>query len=58
MKPEPAIFDDVDEADDGAAIAEARAEVAAGEFVSHEAAKAWLLSWGAPNELPAPKAGD
>ncbi|EJL31080.1 hypothetical protein PMI01_02888, partial [Caulobacter sp. AP07] len=34
MKPEPAIFDDVDEADDAAAIAEARAEIAAGQFVS------------------------
>ena len=58
MKLEPAIFDNIDEADDAAAIAEARAEIAAGQFVSHEAVKTWLLSWGAPNELPPPKAGD
>ncbi len=58
MKSEPAIFDDIDEADDAAAIAEARAEIAAGQFISHEAVKAWLLSWGSPNELPAPKAGE
>ncbi|TCS10226.1 CopG family transcriptional regulator [Caulobacter sp. BK020] len=57
MKREPAIFDDIDEAHDAAAIAEARAEIAAGEFVSHEAVKAWLLSWGTPDELPPPKVG-
>ena len=57
MKLEPAIFDDIGEADDAAAIAEARAEIAAGQFVSHEATKAWLLSWDSPNELPPPKAG-
>jgi predicted transcriptional regulator len=58
MKLEPAIFDDIDEADDAAAITEARAEIAEGQFVSHDAAKAWLLSWGSPNELPPPKAGE
>ena len=58
MKPELAIFDDVDEAEDAAAIVEARAEIAAGQAISHEAVKAWLLSWGAPNELPAPQIGD
>ncbi|MHB8283176.1 MAG: CopG family transcriptional regulator [Caulobacteraceae bacterium] len=58
MKPELAIFEDFDEADDAAAIAEARAEIAAGQFVSHEATKAWLLSWGAPGELAPPQVGD
>jgi predicted transcriptional regulator len=58
MKREPAIFDDIDEAEDTAAIAEARAEIAAGQYVSHEATKAWLLSWGSPNELPPPKTGE
>ena len=58
MKLEPAIFDDIDEAHDATAIAEARAEIAAGQFVSHEATKTWLLSWGSPNELPPPKPGE
>ena len=58
MKLEPAIFDDLDEASDAAAIAEARAEIAAGQFVSNEAVEAWLLSWGTPNKLPPPRAGD
>ncbi|KRA57801.1 CopG family transcriptional regulator [Caulobacter sp. Root655] len=58
MKLEPAIFDDLDEAGDAAAIAEARAEIAAGQFVSNEAVEAWLLSWGTPNKLPPPRAGD
>ncbi|CAN7203053.1 CopG family transcriptional regulator [Caulobacter sp. LjRoot300] len=58
MKLEPAIFDDLDEASDVAAIAEARAEIAAGQFVSNEAVEAWLLSWGTPNKLPPPGAGD
>jgi predicted transcriptional regulator len=58
MKLEPAIFDDMGEADDAAAVAEARAEIAAGLFVSNEAVEAWLLSWGTPNKLPPPRVGD
>jgi predicted transcriptional regulator len=58
MKLEPATFDDLDEAGDAAAIAEARAEIAAGQFVSNEAVEAWLLSWGTPNKRPPPRAGD
>ncbi len=57
MKPEPAIFDDLDEADD-AAIAEGLADIEAGRVISHEAMKRWLLSWGTPGELPPPKVGD
>lgn len=26
-----------------------------GEFISHEAMKTWLLSWGTENELPPPE---
>jgi len=58
MKAELAIFDDLSEAGDLAAIAEARAEIAAGQGISHEAVKAWLRSWGSPDELPPPEAGD
>jgi len=58
MKAEQAIFDEVDEASDAAAIAEARAEIAAGQGISHEAVKAWLQSWHSADSLPPPKPGD
>ena len=58
MKLEPAIFDDVDEAAEAAADAQAIAEIEAGQFIRHEAVEAWLLSWGTPNKLPPPRAGD
>jgi predicted transcriptional regulator len=58
MTPEPAIFDDLDEAAEAAADAQAISEIDAGEFISHDAMKAWLLSWGTPNELPPPNVGD
>ena len=51
MKPEPSIFD---EAADAAADAEGLADLDAGRVVNHERMKAWLLSWGSPDELPAP----
>ena len=40
------------------ATAEGIADIEAGRTISHEAVKAWLLSWGTPNELPPPKVGD
>ena len=46
------VFDDID------VDAEAEADLAAGRVVSHEAVKAWLLSWGTPSELPPPALGD
>ena len=60
MKLEPAIFDDVNEASDAAAVAvaEGLADIEAGRVISHEAMKRWLLSWGTPGELPPPKVGD
>lgn len=58
MKREPAIFDDVDEADEATAIAEGLADIVADRTISHDAMKKWLLSWGTPNELPSPKIGD
>ena len=36
---------------------EAMESVAKGKVVSGEAVHAWLNSWGGPNELPPPKAG-
>lgn len=36
------------------AIAEARADVAAGRIIRHEDMVRWLCSWGTPDELPPP----
>ena len=58
MTPEPAIFDVPDEAQDACRLADALADVAAGRVISHKAMKAWLLSWGTPDELPPPQVGD
>jgi len=54
---EPSIFDEVDEESEAAADARAEADIIAGRVVSHEAMKAWLLSWGTPDELPLPEIG-
>jgi predicted transcriptional regulator len=52
---EPAsLFDDVDEEGERLAIAKARADVAAGRVVPHEAVVKWLQSWGTPDELQCP----
>ena len=53
-KPEPSVFDEIDDQAEAAADARADADVAAGRTVDHEAMKAWLLSWGTPDELPPP----
>jgi predicted transcriptional regulator len=58
MKPEPSIFDQVDEAADEAATREGEADLDAGRTISHEAMTKWLLSWGTPDELPPPQVGD
>lgn len=58
MKLEPSIFDNVDDAADEAATLEGEADIAAGRVISTDAMKAWLLSWGTPDELPPPKVGD
>jgi predicted transcriptional regulator len=60
-KPEPSIFDELDEIDpeaDERNLAVAEADIAAGRVISHEAVKRWLLSWGTPDELPRPKCGE
>jgi len=58
MKPEPSIFDEIDQAAEDAADAEGLADIEAGRVISHDAMKRWLLSWGTPDELPPPAVGD
>jgi predicted transcriptional regulator len=55
---EPSIFDEVDADADAAAEAEGLADIKAGRTISHDAMKAWLLSWGTADELPPPQVGD
>jgi len=57
-KPEPALFDEIDEAAEHDADARAAADVAAGRTVSQKAMRAWLLSWGTPDEKSPPDDGD
>ncbi len=56
--PEPSLFDQIDDEAESAADARADADLAAGRVISHEAMKAWLLSWGTPDESPPPSVGD
>ena len=58
MEEELSIFDFEDEAASEAAMREGEADADAGRVISHEAMKAWLLSWGKPDELPPPQVGD
>lgn len=58
MKPEPSIFDAPNEDADEAAAREGEDDLAHGRVISHDAMKAWLLSWGTPDELPPPAVGD
>ena len=53
-QPEPSLFDEIDDDAEAAADARAEADIAAGRIISHEAMKRWLLSWGTPDEKPAP----
>jgi len=55
---EPAVFDFEDEAALDAATLKGLADIEAGRFVSHDAVKRWLLSWGTDNPLPPPKCGE
>lgn len=57
-KPEPSLFDEIDDDAETAADARAEADIAAGRVISHEAMKRWLQSWGTPDEIPAPKCGE
>jgi predicted transcriptional regulator len=51
-------FDELDVDAEIAADAEGLADFEAGRVISHEAMKAWLLSWGSADELPPPPVGD
>ena len=55
-KPKP-IFDEIDKEAEAQAIAEAEADVEAGQIVPHEDVVKWLESWGKPDELPCPVPG-
>lgn len=48
-QPEPLTEEEI------AAFEEAEADADAGRIVSHEEVRRWLLSWGKPDELPAPR---
>lgn len=54
MAENASIFDKIDDEAEARAIAKARAEIAAGQGVSHEDVVKWLQSWGKPDELPCP----
>lgn len=49
------ILDALDDAAEVRALAEAEIDVATGKVISHDAMRRWLLSWGAPEELPPPE---
>lgn len=51
---DPSFFDEIDEAAEAAADAEALAQLDAGEGIPHEEIVAWLKTWGTPEEQPAP----
>ena len=53
-KPEPSILDDVDEAAERAAEAEADADVEAGRVVDHARVREWLKTVGTPEQAPTP----
>jgi predicted transcriptional regulator len=54
MKPEPSVFDEIDQAAEDAADAEGLADAEAGRLVPHEEVAAWLETWGTPDFKPAP----
>ncbi len=52
---EPGLFDELDEAEEDAAIARAQADYAAGRVVPHEEVVVWLESLLTDNPQPRPK---
>ncbi|HYD99819.1 MAG TPA: hypothetical protein VEH84_10570 [Alphaproteobacteria bacterium] len=49
------IFDEIDEAEEERAIAEAEADIAAGRVVPHSEVRKWLLELAAGNDIPPPE---
>lgn len=54
MKPEPSIFDEVDDEADARRDADARADIEAGRVIPNDEVCAWLETWGTPAETPPP----
>ena len=52
---EPGIFDEVDEADEEAAMARVEADFAAGRVIPHALVDEWLSRVGTPQATPMPK---
>ncbi|MDR3508286.1 MAG: antitoxin [Caulobacteraceae bacterium] len=52
--PEPSFFDEFDEDAEAVADAAGLAQLDAGQGIPHAEISAWLESWGAPDEKPAP----
>jgi predicted transcriptional regulator len=55
MKPEPSIFEE-DEAEDARRYAIALEDIRLGRVIPHEEVRAWLETWGTPDEKPPPEA--
>ncbi|WP_174301105.1 antitoxin [Caulobacter sp. S45] len=53
---DPSFFDEIDEAAEMAADAEALAEMALKGGIPHGKVRAWLDTWGTPDETPPPAA--
>ncbi|MDQ8029517.1 MAG: CopG family transcriptional regulator [Brevundimonas sp.] len=51
---QPAVFDDVDEAE----LRRRMADMDAGNFITNEAMMRWIASWGTENPLPPPECGE
>ena len=56
MTREKSLFDGTDPCEEAAA--DARADVAAGRLIGHDAVKRWVASWGTPKPLRRPQVGD
>lgn len=55
MKHEPGIFEERDVEAEDAAVARARADIAAGRVYAHEDVVAWLRTWGTDDYKPFPR---
>ncbi|TPG43545.1 CopG family transcriptional regulator [Sphingomonas koreensis] len=58
MKPEPSIFDQVDEAAEAAADARALDDIRERRLISHEAVKTWLTDYINGTRRPRPNIGE
>lgn len=58
MKPEAAIFDNIDQAAEAAADARAIDDIQAGRVVSHGAVRKWLTGFINGEKLPRPRIGE